>query len=512
MAQIPMPERMLDFATPVQAVAADADTALPMSTASGTLPPESAAILRILGRNAFWLWIDLGALRIGTMVAGLFLIRYFGPVSFGVYSTAIAAGWIANAVVDLGLTRYAARAVSASASNARPVLALSLFATAVSVLLEFAALGIALYLGHWEAACLAGGFVLCNIEGTASLCSGILTADLRSKGILPGSILGAATLILAVIVVIWLHLSVLTMLLALCFKSLLVLCLRLWQLRSHWPMRADFHWDVFVRIAKDAFPFFSYNLTQVGYGRVAIVCFGLIAPPEQVGWFAAAFVLSDVIPQWSYASSGALLPVWTRLFESGRLEELLNLRQRLLDVLLFISIPLWITLALFAPDLCALLGSRYLPSAPVLRVVAYRSLLAVLDGFIGHGFLVAVNRVKERQMALSLCVALLAALSFVFGYLWGPVGVAVALFISDAVLLAQYLRIISKIEMKMEWPGAVPSLIAGAFMIICALLLSRQMLLPIRIFAVLLAYVIALILLSKDRLLGASRTLQECIR
>jgi len=31
------------------------------------------------------------------MLAGLFLIRYFGPANFGVYSTALAAGWIAIA-------------------------------------------------------------------------------------------------------------------------------------------------------------------------------------------------------------------------------------------------------------------------------------------------------------------------------------------------------------------------------------------------------------------------------
>ena len=83
------------------------------------LPAEtSGAILRILGRNTFWLWIDLGVLRIGTMLAGLFLIRYFGPTNFGVYSTALASGWIANSVVDIGLTRYAARAVAATLDRA----------------------------------------------------------------------------------------------------------------------------------------------------------------------------------------------------------------------------------------------------------------------------------------------------------------------------------------------------------------------------------------------------------
>lgn len=477
-----------------------------------SLPGESGAILRILGRNTFWLWLDLGALKIGTMLAGLFLIRYFGPANFGIYSTALAAGWIGNCVVDLGLTRYAARAVAASVEETRPIIALSVFTTSISVALEALALLLALRFGNWQLACFAAGFVLCNFEGTASLCSNILTAELRSRAILPGSLLSAAGLIGLTIAVVWLRLSVLTMLTALCFKSLLVVSLRLWQLREHWPDRKDFRANVLVRIVRNALPFFSYSLTQVGYGKIAIVCFGLIAPKEQVGWFAAAFVISDVIPQWSYASSGALLPLWTRLYENGRWEEMVGLRQRLLDILLFASIPVWISLSLFAPEICALLGPRYVPSAPVLRIVACRSVLAVLDGFLGHGFLVSVNRLKERQAALSISFVLLAALSTALGYLWGAEGVAIGLFVSDAVLIFQYLRIISRIGMPIEWVSVVPSFIAGGIMAASALVLPQSGQPILKLSLILFVYLATLVLLSKDRLVSAGRTLQECIR
>lgn len=483
---------------------------IPGSPAS--LPAESGAILRILGRNTFWLWLDLGALRIGTMLAGLFLIRYLGPANFGVYSTALAAGWIGNCLVDLGLTRFAARAVAASAEETRPILAVSLLTTVISVALEILALLLALRLGYWQLACFAAGFVLCNFEGTASLCSSILTAELRSRAILPGSVLSAAGLIGLTVAVIYLHLSVLAMLTALCFKSLLVVSLRLWQLKEHWPHRTDFHSSPLIRTVRNALPFFSYNLTQVGYGKIAIVCFGMVAPREQVGWFAAAFVLSDVIPQWSYASSGALLPLWTRLFENGRWEEMIRLRQRLLDILLFASIPVWISLSFFAPEICALLGPRYVPSAPVLRIVACRSVLAVLDGFLGHGFLISVNRLKERQTALSVSFFLLAALSTLLGYLWGAEGVAIGLFISDAVLISQYLRILSKIGMPMEWPAVVPGILAGAIMAAAAVALPQGAQPLLKLLVIVFVYVAALTLLSKNRLLDAGRTLQECIR
>src|SRR5215472_17681862 len=104
------------------------------------LPADTSAILRIFGRNTLWLWLDLGALRIGTMLAGLFLIRYFGPANFGIYSTALAVGWIANAVIDLGLTRYAAQATAADIHEAGPILSLTLLTTVGSALASIAGL------------------------------------------------------------------------------------------------------------------------------------------------------------------------------------------------------------------------------------------------------------------------------------------------------------------------------------------------------------------------------------
>jgi len=458
-----------------------------------------------------WLWLDLGGLRLGTMAAGLFLIRYLGPMNFGLYSTALAAGWLANAAVDLGLTRYAARAIAASPQEGSSILALNLLTTFVSVALEILLLFGAIARGHLELACLAAGFVLCNFEGTSSLCSSILTADLRSKEILPGSVLGATGLITITVLVIWLHLSVLAMLVALCFKSLIVLGVRLWQLRSFWPSRQNWNLVAFRRTARLAWPYFAYNLTQVGYGRVAIVCFGFVAAPEKVGWFAAAFALSDIVPQWSYASSGAVLPLWTRLFESKRIPELVALRQRLLDIVMFVSVPLAVSLAVFAPQICHLLGGRFASSVPVLRVVASRCILSVLDGFLGHGFLVAVNRVPERQRALLRCLLLLGALTFVFGAIWGPVGVAFALLITDASLILQYLHIISGIGLKIHWPAVLPSVVSGVCMAVIALGSPQSIGLAVKVLLAFSIYFVVLTVVSHSRLRSAGQTVWQCV-
>jgi hypothetical protein len=66
--------------------------------------------------------------------------------------------------------------------------------------------------------------------------------------------------------------------------------------------------------------------------------------------------------------------------------------------------------------------------------------------------------------------------------------------------------------MQIEWPSVVPSFFAGAIMVIWALAIPQQISFPLKLSTALLAYLIALMLLSRDRLMGAGRTLQECIR
>jgi polysaccharide transporter, PST family len=474
------------------------------------LPAERAAILRIFGKNSFWLWLDLGALRIGSLLAGFFLIRYLGPHDFGLYSTAIAVGFLVNAVTDLGLTRYTARAVAADASEGTPILSLTAMTTAVFAALEVAGLIFTFLTGHLAAAAICAGLLINNFEGTSILCSTMLTAKLRSRQILPGSVLSTVALITISLLVIFLKLSVTTFLILGIVRSASVLGVRLWQLRDLLPSMNLWNTMQIPRLLRSAWPFFCYNITQVSYSRISIVCFGLVASENMVGLFSAAFVLSDIFPQWSYAMSGALLPLWTRLFENGRKSELLELRESLLDVIVIICVPAAVAMLIFAPQICALLGTRFAASALVLRILAYRILLSVVDGFLGHGFLIAINQVRERQRAQVWSLVLLGVLTLVLGKLLGLAGAACALLIADCSLILQYIVILSRLRLAISGKLLLPCLLAGAVMAI-AVLLANSTFLMARLAVGLVAYTILLLVLSRSRLIGASRTLRHCL-
>jgi O-antigen/teichoic acid export membrane protein len=471
---------------------------------------ETHAVLSLFGRNTMWLWLDRATLSLGTMVAGLVLVRYLGPSNYGLYITAISLGALVGTVLDLGLTRYAAREASATPGESGPILALSLFTTIMSVAVEVGALILASTYGKTYIACVCAGLILINLESTATMCSVILTANLRSRAILPGSVLSVVAIIAVIGLVVWQRLSVFALLLGLSMKSLLVASVRLWQLRNRWPASNDWHWKQFRAVAGRAWPYFSYSLTQIGYEKITVVCFGLVATKEQVGWIGAALVVASIFPQWTYTAGGALLPLLTRLFETKRIDELLDLQQRLLDVLTFFTVPVAVLLAAFAPRVCHLLGSQFESSAPVLRIVAYRSMLLVLEGLLGGVFLVAVNRTTKRRNAQAKALILLALLTLIFGRVWGATGAASALLVADIIILAQYAWIFYDANLRMRGLALWTSLIGGMAMAVTTGYLPHSISWVLRTVPPLLVYLAVLVLLARRRLVTAGYTLKYC--
>ena len=431
--------------------------------------------MRVFGKNTLWLLLDRAGLKVGAMLAGLVLLGYLGPANVGIYSTAIAVGCVLNALLDLGLTRYAARAVAADRSEARPVLALSLASTGVALVIEVCAALIAHRIGNWYWACLFAGFIFTNLDGTASALGGVLSADLRSRAVLPGSVLNALGVVCVIALVVKLRLSVLALLVGLAVKSSAVLLFRLWQLRSLWPAAwRYFKPRAFAALARRARVFFSYSLTQMGYEKVAIVSFALVAGRDQVGLFSSALLIAGLFPSFTYAASDALLPVMTRLYEDGRISDLQELRRRLLNLLLYLSVPAGITLAVFAHGVCGVLGERFLLAAPILSITASRSVLSVLDNFLGQAGLTAVARVRERRDAQFAGFLLCAGLTLVLGANWGTRGAAIATLLADLLIVAQYFRIFQRIGLPVECPALWTALAAGTVMTLACFLLPHS--------------------------------------
>jgi len=474
------------------------------------LQRRTQGALGSFGSNTLWLWIDKGALKVGTVLAGLFLVRYLGPTDFGTYSIALAAGAFVNAILDLGLTPYAARIVGADPGEGRPILALSLLLTLATAAAETVLVLVFAHQRNWYAVCLCTGLIVCNLEGTGILCSFMLSADLRSRAILPGSLLSASGLFaLAVLVIHW-RLSVFVLLAGLIVRSLLVLAARLTQLQKFYPTPRDWQFGEFRRITKAAWPFFSYSLTVLIHSQIPILCLTLVASKETVGYFAAASTMIALLAQLAFACTDALLPVMTRLNEAGLRNEMQDLGQQLLNLFFVCTVPMVALLSMFAPQICAMLGPRFAPAASTLRIMAFLALFVIVEA-LGGSFLVACNLVRPRRTVFASAAVLLTVLTLALGHFWGAEGGATAALLAHAFLLCGYLYLLLQAGLKLNAGRALwGSLAAGLAMM---LLTPRPPSLFVFFYATPVAlsvYLVVLILTARNALVEVRNTLRLC--
>ena len=86
-----------------------------------------------------------------------------------------------------------------------------------------------------------------------------------------------------------------------------------------------------------------------------------------------------------------------------------------------------------------------------------------------------------------------------------------ALFVADAVLIAQYYGILSKLNLHIRTRFFIPVCVAAGCMALISLIVPTGFGLAPRVIAGLLAYISALFLLSGSRVFDVIRTVRHCL-
>ena len=482
------------------------------AVAHPAMPSDTSGLLRLFGRNTFWIWVDRGVLSVGTLFAGLFLIRYLAPADFGLYSVALSAGMLAAVAMDLGYSRYAARAVAACPAEGRSILTASLFFSALFGLAELAAMLAALQLRATYFAAVCAGLLLGNFARLHDLTAAFLRAELRPRAMVWASTLGRLSHIVVIFLVVWFRGSVLDLFVGYIFVAVPGLVLRLYQLRHHRPAWSELRWGAMWSLTLRAWPFFSFSLTELGFSQVFLISFSLVASQHEVGLLAAGLAIVSLLHQGASAVADAVLPLMTRLFEGGRMAEVLALRDRILEGLLVLTLPAVAVLFVFAPQICALLGAKYVACAPILRLLALRAPLWILEGFLGAGFLNATNRVGERRNAFAMALLVLVILTLVLGSAWCGEGAAVAFWVATLCVLHSYTRFClahgDRLNLVGMFAATAP---AAAVMAALCFTLSDAMHWALTLPPAILAYFILLLITARARVRSVGRTLWQCL-
>ena len=231
-------------------------------------------------------------------------------------------------------------------------------------------------------------------------------------------------------------------------------------------------------LIRASLPFLGTALLAAIYSRGGVLLLTGLRGEVATGLYAAADRLLVPIYMVTGTFITATFPALTRFAsEPGRMREL---SKRCLRLILLVTIPLAALLAIFAPDVTAIIfGRRADGAAPVLAMLAPLAVVrAVTSLWMGH--CVAIG--QEHRAALAKAWAVVAFfVAATFGIVaLGPMGLAIAAVLAE-VLLAWQLRrlLVGQEQSDPVWPAMRGVIVAAACAAVVAAWLP-SLALPVR--------------------------------
>jgi O-antigen/teichoic acid export membrane protein len=216
-----------------------------------------------------------------------------------------------------------------------------------------------------------------------------------------------------------------------------------------------------------ALPLGLLMMLQAIYWRADTFLLSILSSNAQVGLFGLAFKVVDTTLVLPFYITITLLPEFSRLSEMRARLDLLV--ERALRLMLFVVIPMFTALFVFADEIVELAGGRSFDgAATVLRILLVGVSTAFLSTVIGQA-LIAVNRQSRLLYVGVLILVVNVSIAAVLIPLLGARGAAIAFSCSEVcalpLLLAMY-------KQERRLPRLVPPLglvAAAAVMLIVAL-------------------------------------------
>lgn len=399
--------------------------------------------------NASALSVAEGLGQLANFVFVISFARTFGATQMACYSVAMAAGAIAALLMTLGTPALLVREFSRDRTRISEWLGVLLPVQGVLALLAWlAATAITVLLvGDHRAFMLS--LVICGYQVVLRLAAVLNTPLVANEKMVQTSIANVAyrffTLALGLGAI---HFGAGAGLVASTFViGALIYLVVVWQQSCRLFGRPAFRWAPreALGLFKRSAPFFGIAAFAVIYARGAVIVLGAMATPHVVGLYAAADRVMVAVALAPTMLGSAVYPALTRVAARSR-AEVRALCGRSVLLMLAATLPLAVFFTLFAHRLIAILfGPPYLDAAPALQILTWTLPVVGVQSLLGSQ-LVAVNEQHALARARLSGLTLFAVLSLVLVWKFSFPGAALAVLISDTVLLLCYLTILLKVK------------------------------------------------------------------
>ena len=373
-----------------------------------------------------------------SVVSAALLLRHLGVDDTGSYITVLALSAVVAGLTDLGLSALGARELTvrsgAERTHAmRTLLGMRVLATSIGVVLAVAFAALV-------------GYEPVLVAGTAIASAGVLlggvqlqlATSLQSRmrlGLLTGVELGRQVLSCVLIVIgVLLGAGLLTFFVLTAVCALATLVVTAWLVRGDVPMRPSFDVAALRSLLRATGVFSLAAAAHVLYFRTAIIAVSLIATAEQLGNFAAAYRVVDVLIVLPALAVSGAFPILARAARDDATRLAYGI-SRLFDAALVLGTWLALVVGLGAPIAIAIVaGPEFEIASDVLAVQSAVLLTAFVGAVFGYALLaLGLYRASLVVNASAFAVGLVLVVVLVSAH--GAIGGAAATVAGEVVLI-----------------------------------------------------------------------------
>lgn len=391
--------------------------------------------------------LTYGLSLLASLVSAPLVIRHLGPVQYGYFATVTAAIFIVSGITEGGLNALGLREYAAGRSDRGQLLRnlVGLRVTTTAFGIAVAALGATLLGARAVIAdgiLVAGAGLIVTITAETYLIP--LSAQMRVTAVSVLSLAQQLSLAITYVVLVLTNASVLPLLAATLVSGFVLLFASRPLLSAHVSIRPAFDRVRWRAIARQTLPYAAAAAVGIVYFRETLVLCAALLPASEVGFYAAAFRIVEVIAVVPWSLMTAALPILARAAHTDDDDRLGYAQQRLFEVALTAGIGLAgaiLTGARFAIPVVA--GPGFGPSVTVLQIQG----LAVVTSFLVALFgAVLLSRQMFGALLRANAVAVLSAtvLGLILIPTVGVDGAAVAPTAAEGILALLYAIALSR--------------------------------------------------------------------
>jgi O-antigen/teichoic acid export membrane protein len=387
-----------------------------------------------------------GIVRVGGYAAGALLsvvsaavlLRHLGVAQTGSYITVLALSAVVAGLTDLGLSALGARelTIRSGAERAhamRTLLGMRVLATSTGIVVAVAFAA-------------AVGYAPVLVAGTAIASVGVLLGGIQLQlatslqstmrlGTLTVVELGRQVLSCVLIVIaVVLGAGLLTFVALTTVCALATLVVTAWLVRGDVPMHPSFELSALRSLLRETGVFSAAVAAHVLYFRAAIIAVSLLATAEQLGNFAAAYRVVDVLIVLPVLAVSSAFPILARAARDDATRLAYGI-SRLFDAALVLGAWIALVLGLGAPITIAIVaGPDFALAADVLTVQSAVLATAFVGAVLGYAML-ALGLYRAALVVNASAFMVGTVLVVVLVRTYGAIGGAAATVAGELVLI-----------------------------------------------------------------------------